>query len=108
MYRGIEHPCSVWLWFMAPAQKRANPDKPEKDGVLVAVGSTIRRLREERGVSQEDFAALAGIDRSYYGGIERGERNVATVNLVRIAIALRVEVGNLFPPLEELLATTES
>lgn len=78
-----------------------------KDAVLVAVGGAIRLLREAQGISQEEFAALAGIDRSYYGGIERGERNVATINLVRIALALRVEVGSLFPALEVLRTTFE-
>ena len=50
-----------------------------------------------RGISQEDFAAEAGLGRSYYGGVERGERNVSALNLMRIADALSVEVGELFP-----------
>lgn len=74
----------------------------DKDPVLVAIGSRIRAVREARGISQEDFAALAGLDRSYYGGVERGERNVAALNLVKVALALRAEVGELFVPLEQL------
>ena len=74
----------------------------QKDRVLVAVGSRIRSLREARGIAQEDFAARAGLDRSYYGGVERGERNVAVRNLIRIAVALQVEPGELFPPLHDL------
>jgi transcriptional regulator with XRE-family HTH domain len=69
-----------------------------KNGRLVALGKQIRRLREEKGVSQEAFAALADLDRAYFGGIERGERNVAALNLIKIAVALEVEVGELFPP----------
>jgi transcriptional regulator with XRE-family HTH domain len=69
---------------------------------LIKLGKTIRRLREERGYSQEDFAAVVEIDRSYMGGIERGERNVATLNLIRIAKALDVEVGELFPSVKSL------
>ncbi|MDY0043021.1 MAG: helix-turn-helix transcriptional regulator, partial [Desulforhabdus sp.] len=54
------------------------------------------------GYSQEAFAAESGLDRSYYGGIERGERNVAALNLVQIAKILGVEVGELFPSLREI------
>lgn len=70
-----------------------------KNHKLALLGQQIRRLREEKNLSQEEFAGLADIDRAYYGGIERGERNVASVNLIKIADALGVEVGNLFPPL---------
>jgi DNA-binding XRE family transcriptional regulator len=73
--------------------------------LLKAVGMRIRSLREERNVSQEAFAAQVGLDRSYYGAVERGERNIATLNLIRIAAALQVEVGALFPPLRELKRT---
>ncbi len=51
-----------------------------------------------------------GIARSYYGGIERGENNVAALNLMRIALALGVEVGELFPnkqTLAEFLPTSQ-
>ena len=69
---------------------------------LVAVGQQIRKLREAKGFTQEGFAAEAGMDRSYYGGVERGERNVAAINLIQIAFILKVEVGELFPPVESL------
>ncbi|RFA24711.1 transcriptional regulator [Alkalilimnicola ehrlichii] len=62
----------------------------------------MRALRKARGFSQEAFAAAAGLDRAYYGGVERGERNVAALNLIRIASCLSVEVGELFPPLANL------
>ncbi len=74
----------------------------ERHPALVAVGQQIRKVRSRRGVSQEHFAAEAGLGRSYYGGVERGERNVAALNLIRIAAALRVEVGELFPPTDDL------
>ena len=73
-----------------------------KNRKLFLIGKQIRRLREEKGISQEEFAALAGLDRAYYGGIERGERNMAALNLIKIAVALDVEVGDLFPKLTEL------
>ena len=73
-----------------------------KSRKLALLGQQIRRLREEKGLSQEEFAGLADIDRAYYGGIERGERNVAALNLFKIAEALGVEVGKLFPPLSAI------
>jgi len=69
---------------------------------LILVGKTIRRLREGTGLSQENFAAEVEMDRSYYGKIERGERNVATLNLIRIADTLGVEVGDLIPRMKDL------
>jgi transcriptional regulator with XRE-family HTH domain len=68
-----------------------------KHPALVALGQQIRKVRREKGFSQEDFAARVGLDRSYYGSVERGERNVAALNLMRIALALQVETGQLFP-----------
>ena len=73
-----------------------------KNRRLALLGKQIRRLREEKAVSQEEFAALANLDRAYYGGIERGERNVAVLNLIKIAVALGVEAGELFPSLTTL------
>lgn len=69
----------------------------ERHAALVALGRQIRKVRQDRGISQEEFANAAGLGRSYYGGVERGERNVAALNLMRIAAALEVEVGELFP-----------
>lgn len=76
-----------------------------KSPKLALLGQQIRRLRDEKTLSQEEFAGLADIDRAYYGGIERGERNVAAINLIKIADALNVEVGKLFPPLSALRRT---
>lgn len=67
-----------------------------KHPALVRLGKQIRKQREKRGFSQEGFANEVGLDRSYYGGVERGERNVAALNLVKIAAALKVPVGFFF------------
>jgi transcriptional regulator with XRE-family HTH domain len=69
---------------------------------LLLVGQKLRALRESRGWSQEAFALEAGLARSYYSGIERGQRNLATLNLIRLAEALNVEVGELFPEIRRL------
>lgn len=79
----------------------------QKHPHLVALGNQIRQLRQSQGYSQEDFAATVGLDRAYYGGVERGERNIAALNLIRIARTLRVEVGELFPPIRKLPASKD-
>jgi len=76
-----------------------------KNRKLALLGQQIRRLREEKNLSQEGFAGLAGIDRAYYGGIERGERNVAAINIIKIADGLGVDAGKLFPPLSSFRQT---
>lgn len=63
--------------------------------ILERFGERVRQLRKERGLSQEAFAAECGLDRTYMGGIERGERNVALRNIERIARALRIPISEL-------------
>ncbi|MBU3628000.1 helix-turn-helix domain-containing protein [Polynucleobacter sp. AP-Reno-20A-A9] len=62
---------------------------------LVALGKTIRAIRLENGLSQEALANEIGIDRSYMGGIERGEHNVAIMNLSKIAKTLKIKASEL-------------
>jgi len=59
-------------------------------------GKAVRRLREGAGYSQEGFAAVAGIHRTYYSKIERGLANVTIEVAERIAKALRLSLGKLF------------
>ena len=59
-------------------------------------GSRLRQFREERGYSQEELAERAGLHRNYVGGVERGERNVALENIVKLAKALSVSPRDLF------------
>lgn len=62
----------------------------------VAFGSAIRTIRKEQGISQEALALKCGIDRSYFGAVERGERNVALANILKIADALQTRTADLF------------
>ncbi|WP_183991593.1 helix-turn-helix domain-containing protein [Salinibacter ruber] len=67
-----------------------------RDKVLGSLGSKIREERLEKSMSQEELSHRAGLDRSYVGGVERGERNVSAVNLVRIAVGIGVPLSSLF------------
>lgn len=60
------------------------------DDVKVLFGNRVRQLRKAKGVSQEAFANAVQIDRSYFGSIERGERNVSLENICLIAAGLGV------------------
>jgi len=62
--------------------------KVDKDRKLVRVGAAIRAKRKERGLSQEDLAFASGVERGNMGKIERGENNLSTLNLIRIAEAI--------------------
>jgi transcriptional regulator with XRE-family HTH domain len=59
-------------------------------------GAKIRSLRMAKGWSQEELANNAGLDRTYIGGIERGERNVSLKNICLLAKTLGVSIKNLF------------
>jgi len=62
---------------------------------LQKLGTEIRKLRSDRGFSQESFADACGLDRTYIGGVERGERNLGFKNLLRIARTLDVDPSDL-------------
>lgn len=72
----------------------------DSEDIQVKLGRVIRRLRAERGLSQEAFADLVGLHRTYMGGVERGQRNVGVRNLARIAAALDMTVSELFARIE--------
>jgi transcriptional regulator with XRE-family HTH domain len=67
----------------------------------VAFGNAIRATRKDQGISQEAFALKCGLDRSYYGAVERGERNVSLTNIVRIAEALDTPLATIFARAED-------
>lgn len=63
--------------------------------VLVELGRVIRRTRKDLGISQEQLAFAADLDRSYVGGVERGEHNLTVMTLVKLADALGVNPRDL-------------
>ncbi|MFZ2898936.1 MAG: helix-turn-helix transcriptional regulator [Saprospiraceae bacterium] len=67
----------------------------QEQAILIKLGNAIREARKAKGWSQEELAFQAGLDRTYIGSVERGERNIAALNLVKIAAVLGVGVGEL-------------
>jgi transcriptional regulator with XRE-family HTH domain len=66
-----------------------------RDDIRRRFGARVRQLRKEAGFSQEGFASRCGLDRTYIGGIERGERNVSLRNIEIIADALGIDISEL-------------
>lgn len=69
---------------------------------LLVMGRRVRTLRQERGYSQERLADEAQLHRTYISQVERGQRNVAVLNLLRLAQALRVDPGQLVEHLDRM------
>jgi transcriptional regulator with XRE-family HTH domain len=69
----------------------------KNSNILQKFGKRVRTLRAQKGVgSQMDLSFKAGIDRTYIGGVERGERNLGLENIEKIAKALGVSLEELF------------
>lgn len=72
----------------------------EDSQALRVFGTRIRRLRQQRGLSQEGLAEASGLHRTYVGSVERGERNISLVNILRLAMTLSTDAGELVTGLE--------
>ncbi|WP_342428613.1 helix-turn-helix transcriptional regulator [Paenibacillus sp. FSL L8-0158] len=79
----------------------------EDKEVLKLVGARIRALRKEKGLSQESLGEKGGFHFSYIGQIERGEKNVALINIAKIANALDVNLIQLFAYVNEDIKVTK-
>ncbi len=66
-----------------------------KDKILIKFAAKIRKEREKRNLSQENFAEILGFHRTYIGMLERAERNITLTNLDKIAIALNIDIKKL-------------
>ena len=97
------HLSKLWVSYpvvLSPArleyQGMAKPSpKHAGEQVLIDLGLAIRKLRLNAGLSQESLATDAGLDRSYMGGIERGEHNLTFINIVKVAQALDIKPSEL-------------
>jgi transcriptional regulator with XRE-family HTH domain len=67
-----------------------------KSEIQKRFGKRVREIRKSKGFSQESLALSCELDRTYIGGVERGERNISLVNIYRIAEALGVQPRELF------------
>ena len=67
----------------------------KRQPLQVAFGQAVRRIRKTRKISQEALALDAGINRTYMGDVERGERNLALLNMAKIARALGVKLSEI-------------
>ena len=90
VYRAIT--LIVCGWLSGPGLDCGQMSKP----ILKAFGSNARRLRLKRKLTQEQLAELSSLHPNYIGGIERGERNLSLVNIVRLTRALQCRIGDLF------------
>ncbi|HAN20440.1 MAG: transcriptional regulator [Clostridiales bacterium GWF2_36_10] len=64
--------------------------------IIKEIGKRIRELRVKTGFSQEKFALKIGMDRTYFASVELGKRNIAIINLEKIANGLGVSLSELF------------
>ncbi len=67
----------------------------ERTAILLRFADKIKKERQKRNLSQENFAELIGFHRTYVGMLERAERNITLTNLEKIALALNIEPKNL-------------
>ena len=68
----------------------------EKENILIQFGQKVQRLRNEKGLSQDQLAEIAHVLRTYIGMIERAEKNITLLNIEKIAKALKVNIKDLF------------
>lgn len=64
--------------------------------ITVELGARIKELRNQKGLSQEKFALDIGMDRTYFASVEAGKRNIAIINIKKIADGLDVTLSELF------------
>lgn len=62
---------------------------------LIELGKRIKEYRKKIGLSQEDFALLIGMDRTYYSSIEKGKHNITIMNLSKISNGLQITLSEL-------------
>lgn len=70
-----------------------------EEAALKAFGHSIQRIRKDHHISQEKLAELAGLDRTYVSSVERGQRNVSILNIIKFADALSVSPSSLLDTL---------
>lgn len=82
-------------------QTRRKILKKTKHNINFYFGNNLRKFRESKGYTQEDFAHICNISRAYYGRIERGEHSITLEKCALIAQALGVHISDLFVDLPD-------
>ncbi len=67
----------------------------DRDQILIRFGERVQSRRKQQKMSQESLAEAAGVHRTYIGMIERGEKNITLVNMVKIATGLNINIKEL-------------
>lgn len=75
-------------------------DKRREAQIQRHFGDRVRELRKQKGLSQEALALACNLDRTYIGGVERGERNISLINIHKIASAIGVSPSEFFTDAE--------
>lgn len=70
----------------------------DRNPKVVAFGKRVREIRKSKGISQENLALLANVNRSYMGQIERGEFNLTLTKIYQLSEALEVDITDFFKP----------
>ena len=78
-----------------PPQQVSDAEAAEQERLFATFGAHLRKLRQERSLTIEAVAGMAGLHANYLGSVERGERNVSLFNIWRIADALQVPTSSL-------------
>lgn len=79
-----------------------------KSNICYRLGQTIKKLRTEKGISQEKLALQIGLDRTYYSSVENGRRNISLINIEKIANGLNISLSELFREIEQQNQTKEA
>lgn len=88
-----------------PSSRRASRSDSFDPAVALACGVVLREWRQKRAIAQDAFALLAGVDRSYYGKLERGERQPSLAVLLKCATAFGQPAAALVEAIEQQLRT---
>lgn len=89
MIRKVRGPIVIYRGFIVPMGKRRDAQIQQQ------FGQRVRELRKHKDLSQEALALNCNLDRTYIGGVERGERNISLLNIHKIAEALGVSAKDL-------------
>lgn len=85
-------------------QQKNTMTKRREFMVRKALGMACKNFRESMGYSQEKFALLIGMDRTYYASVEAGKRNVSIQNIYKIACGYQIKISVLFEEAEKYIA----